>query len=152
MNLGWESQDNSLSLLSVYPDPAILTWWLSLLPEIVALTSSCCSHFINLTLPGHLFTTVQCRLISCGNYVVNSWADVFQTEAWLPVGSDLGNQIEENIDSLLLPAWEYGMSLGAKNFILWVWCFSLGLLFSTNSVNWLVVQNMNSWVRWPEWS
>lgn len=51
MNLGWESQDNSLSLLSVYPDPAILTWWLSLLPEIVALTSSCCSHFINLTLP-----------------------------------------------------------------------------------------------------
>ena len=61
---------------------------------------------------------MQCQLISCGNYVVNSWADVFKTEAWLPVGSDLGNQIEENTDSLLLPAWEYGVSLGGKNFIL----------------------------------
>lgn len=38
---------------------------------------------------------MQCRLISYGNYVVNSWADVFQAEAWLPGGSDLGNQIKE---------------------------------------------------------
>lgn len=64
---------------------------------------------------------MQCRLISYGNYVVNSWADVFQAEAWLPVGSDLGNQIKEawkNTDNyLLLPAWEYGITLGGKNAI-----------------------------------
>lgn len=93
----------------------------TLSPEVVALTSSCCSHFINLTLPGHLLAAVWCQLISWSNYVVNSWADVFQAEAWLPVGSDLGNQIKEvrkNTDSCqLLLAWLWDMTMGGTNTI-----------------------------------
>lgn len=68
---------------------------MTLSPEVVAPTSSCCSHVINLTLPGHLLAAVRCQLISWSNYVVNSRADVFQAEAWLPVDSDLGNGIGE---------------------------------------------------------
>lgn len=116
LNLFLECQIHS-TFLFCWTMPCNFSMTLS--PEVVAPTSSCCSHAINLTLPGHLLAAVWCQLISWSNYVVNSWADVFQAEAWLPVDSHLGSGIWEARKSTgscrVLLAWLCDITMVGEN-------------------------------------